>query len=478
MKISIVVPAHNEAENLPSLLDSLVQVCVSQKWDYEIIVGDDHSADSTGSIADRYAKGNPLITVIHRSNGLRGMGNTLKDLTKAAKGEIVIWTMGDKSDSIETYPLMVKKINEGYDVVFGARYIKGGSKGDLAAHKAFSSRAYSKIAGFIFGMPVHDITNAFRAFRKKVFDAVELESGDFAISPEFAIKAHRLGFRLGEVPTTYYDRKAGRTSFKMAKMAVKYGSLFKHRFIPVRKPSAHRLPASSSMKLSIVLAAHNEEQNIGILVPALLKNVENILEIIIVNDCSRDKTAEIAEMLKAQSKKVRLVNRMPPPGVGRALKDGFKAVSPEADWVLMMDSDFISNVPDVSVMVAKAQEGYDGVFGSRYVPGGKLVNYPFLKMVSNRAFHLLLRLAFGIRLHDLTNNFKLYRHDVIKSIDFRSNDFAINAETGLFPCLKGYRLAEVPVAWIERSYGKSSFKVFTLAPSYLRVFWRAFTKKI
>lgn len=235
MKISIVIPAHNEEANLSSLLDSLVQMSDSLKWDYEIVIGDDHSADSTGSIADEYSRKNPRIKVIHRRNSIRGMGNTLIEATKVAKGDIIIWTMADKSDSLETYPVMVAKISEGYDLVFGARYIKGGSKGDLASHKAFSSQTYSRIAGFVFAMKVHDITNAFRAFRKDVFDSIVLESGDFAISPEFAIKAQLLGYKLGEVPTTYSDRKAGRTSFKMVKMSLRYGSLFKYRFIPVKK---------------------------------------------------------------------------------------------------------------------------------------------------------------------------------------------------------------------------------------------------
>jgi glycosyltransferase involved in cell wall biosynthesis len=234
MRISFVIPAHNEEENLPSLLDSLVALSESQAWDYEIVIGDDHSTDSTGSIADQYAK-NPKIVTLHRRNGDKGMGNTLKEATKSAKGDIIIWTMADKSDALETYPKMIAKINEGYDMVFGARYVKGGSKGDLAAHKAFSSQSYSRIAGMIFGMKVHDITNAFRAFRKSVFDSISIESGDFAISPEFSIKAQLLHYKLAEVPTTYSDRKAGRTSFKMMKMAIRYGSLFKYRFIPVKK---------------------------------------------------------------------------------------------------------------------------------------------------------------------------------------------------------------------------------------------------
>ncbi|MBN2454283.1 glycosyltransferase [Candidatus Woesearchaeota archaeon] len=235
MELSIIIPAHNEEQNLPSLLDSLLSLVKKNSWNAEIIVSDDHSTDATASIADKYSSKHKNIRVIHRRDGNRGMGYTLREATKNAKGEIIIWTMADKSDDLSTFRKLVSSINDGYDMVFGARYIRGGSKGDLAMHKAISSSTYSKVAAFLFRMRVHDITNAFRAFRKEVFDAVTLNSGDFAISPEFAIKANLLGYRLGEVPTTYSDRKAGRTSFKMLKMAFRYGSLFRYLFLPVKK---------------------------------------------------------------------------------------------------------------------------------------------------------------------------------------------------------------------------------------------------
>lgn len=233
------------------------------------------------------------------------------------------------------------------------------------------------------------------------------------------------------------------------------------------------------MRFSVVLAAHNEEENIGILVFELLNKLgKYVFEVIVVNDASTDNTAKVVELLMKKNRQVKLINRVPPCGVGRALKDGFRAVSSKAEWVLMMDSDFIYNVPEVSRLIEKAGQGFAGVIGSRYMSNGRLVNYPLLKMVSNRLYHLLLRLLLGIRQHDLTNNFKLYRTEIVKGIRWESNDFAINAETGLFPILKGYKIAEVPVSWIERSYGKSSFKVFTLAFSYLKVFWRGFLGRV
>lgn len=233
------------------------------------------------------------------------------------------------------------------------------------------------------------------------------------------------------------------------------------------------------MKISIVIPAHNEENNLGKIVPALLKEHDNcIYEIIVVNDASSDRTKEVGEKLMKKYKKLKLVNRVPPCGVGRALRDGYKAVSKKSDWILSMDCDFLENIKEIKRLIKKAEQGYDGVLGSRYISKGKLVNYPFIKKVANRIYHVLVRSLLGINQKDLTNNFKLYKREIFETIEFKSNDFAINAETGILPIVKGYNLTEVPVSWIQRTFDTSDFKVFKLAPSYLKVFFRVFKEKL
>ncbi len=227
--LSIVIPSHNEERNLPSLVESLDSLRKRESWNCEIVIVDDNSKDGTGKVAEELSKKYGNLTVVHRSSN-PGMGNALKEGTSIAKGKTIIWAMADKSDNPETFPRMVEKINSGFDMVFGSRYIKGGSRGDLAVHKAFFSMSYSLLAKLVFGLRVNDITNAFRCFRKKVFDSVNLDSGDFAISPEFAIKAHKAHFRLGEVPTNYTDRKEGKTTFKIMKMGPRYLSMFRYLF--------------------------------------------------------------------------------------------------------------------------------------------------------------------------------------------------------------------------------------------------------
>ncbi len=228
-ELSIVIPSHNEELNLPSLVESLDSLRKQGLWSCEIVIVNDNSTDGTGKVAEGLSRKYGSLTVVHRSSN-PGMGNALREGTSVARGSIIIWTMADKSDNPETFPRMIAKINSGFDMVFGSRYIKGGSRGDLAFHKALFSRGYSILAKIVFGLKVNDITNAFRCFRKKVFDSVKLESGDFAISPEFAIKAHKAGFKLGEVPTNYTDRKEGKTTFKIIKMGPRYLSMFKYAF--------------------------------------------------------------------------------------------------------------------------------------------------------------------------------------------------------------------------------------------------------
>ena len=213
------------------------------------------------------------------------------------------------------------------------------------------------------------------------------------------------------------------------------------------------------MKISFVIPAHNEENNLKKIVPALFKELDKyIYELIIVNDASTDKTKQVGQKLAKKYKKLKLVNRVPPCGVGRAIKAGFGAVDKKSKWILSMDCDFLENVTEIKRLIRRAETGnYDGVIGSRYISKGQLINYPWIKKVANRIYHFFVRNILGIRQKDLTNNFKLYKKEVIDSIDWQSNHFAINAETGIFPILKGYKVAEVPVSWVQRYFDKSDF---------------------
>jgi glycosyltransferase involved in cell wall biosynthesis len=230
-------------------------------------------------------------------------------------------------------------------------------------------------------------------------------------------------------------------------------------------------------ELSVILIAHNEEQGIGAMLDGLLKNYEReILEIVVVDDASTDRTAQIVQHRAQRNGKIRLIQRTPPLGVGRALRTGFSNISDSAAYALTMDSDFVENIGQVRALIDRMKQGgVDGVIGSRFVEGGKVVRYPLLKRLMNRLFHNVIKMVFRVKQHDLTNNFKLYRAEIFRSLPWQSNGFAMNAETGLLPVLAGYTLVEVPVVWVDRApeMGQSKFGLLKHGGGYLRVILHA-----
>ena len=225
--------------------------------------------------------------------------------------------------------------------------------------------------------------------------------------------------------------------------------------------------------LCVILIAHNEDKNIGAMLDGLLKNYpREILEIIVVDDASTDQTRAIVESWMKRDRRIRLVERKLPCGVGRALRAGFSHISRDAAYVLLMDSDFTENISQVSLLInAMDNNGYDGVIGSRFIKGGRLIHYPLAKKIMNRLFHFIVKGMFNISQDDLTNNFKFYKTSVIKDMPWRSNDYAMNAETGIFPILAGYRIGEVPISWVGRTpqMGRSKFHLWKVGLSYVRV---------
>jgi SAM-dependent methyltransferase len=219
--------------------------------------------------------------------------------------------------------------------------------------------------------------------------------------------------------------------------------------------------------VSVVVPAHNEAPNIPSLVERLLHLYgPYIHEIVIVNDNSTDETAAVVGRMT--DSRIRLVNRSKPNGVGRALKDGYRAAT--GRYILSMDCDFIEILPQLRPLFRAVANGHDGAIGSRFSHESILVNYPFFKLLCNRLCHLLIKLFLVSTVRDITNNLKLYRSDILKKLEINSPHFSANLETGLKPLLAGYDIVEVPTSWIDRTapMGLSSFKVRKVGLAYAR----------
>jgi SAM-dependent methyltransferase len=224
---------------------------------------------------------------------------------------------------------------------------------------------------------------------------------------------------------------------------------------------------SLSNSISVVIPCHNEEMNIPRLLEALTGSYDRYIhEILVVDDCSTDATAEVTLEAGQKDPRVKLIKRNPPNGVGRALRDGYEAAT--GRYILTMDSDFTEIVPEFRDLFDAIAAGHDGAIGSRFSHESILMNYPFTKILCNRGFHLLLSLLLRRRVRDISNNLKLYRAEILKDLEIEQNHFAANVETGLKPLLAGYDIQEVPISWINRDVdmGTSSFHLLKVGPRY------------
>jgi len=216
--------------------------------------------------------------------------------------------------------------------------------------------------------------------------------------------------------------------------------------------------------VSFVVPCHNEEMNISRLVESILGFYgPYVHEIVIVNDNSRDRTGEVAQELSARESRVKVINRRPPNGVGRALRDGYAAAT--GRYILTMDCDFVQILPEFRDLFDAVAAGRDGAIGSRFTHDSVMINYPFFKILCNRCFHVMVNLLLPHRVRDISNNLKLYQSDILKSMEIEQDHFAANAETGLKPILAGYDIQEVPISWINRTVemGASSFRIVNVA---------------
>ncbi len=211
MKLSVIVPTYNEKENLEPLVDALLALPVS----VQVIVVDDNSPDGTGEIGERLASENPgRIRVVHREGKL-GLGTAYIAGMYAAleDGSDLIMTMdADFSHPPRSIPAMVDKIEEGYDLVIGSRYVPGGATIQCSLPRKLLSWGANAIARTLLGLHAHDVTAGFRCYRREVLESIALDrvfSNGYSFLTEMLYKVRQKGWRVGEVPIVFHNRQQG-----------------------------------------------------------------------------------------------------------------------------------------------------------------------------------------------------------------------------------------------------------------------------
>jgi len=225
----------------------------------------------------------------------------------------------------------------------------------------------------------------------------------------------------------------------------------------------------NTLLYSILIPAHNEEQNIlptlrGLV--AALRREGIPFEIVVVNDNSRDRTAEVVEAARAEYPEVRLVHNDMPNGLGRAIRCGIKHFRGDVLAIVMADSS--DDPEDVVRCYRKIEEGYDAVFGSRFRRGARVTHYPLGKRIANRIVNRAMQVLFLTRHNDLTNAFKVYRRHVIESISpLQAAHFNITIEMSLSTLIRRYRIAGIPINWSGRTWGQSNLRIREMGRRYL-----------
>jgi dolichol-phosphate mannosyltransferase len=225
------------------------------------------------------------------------------------------------------------------------------------------------------------------------------------------------------------------------------------------------------MKLSIVIPARNEEENIGPTVDSLRARLtrEGIAyEILVVDDGSTDGTAAAVCARAAADPGVRLVPNTGLHGFGRAVRCGLDAYSGDAVVILMAD---LSDDPeDVVQYYYLLRDRADCAFGSRWMRGGRVADYPRFKYLINRLANTFVRALFGLRYDDVTNAFKGYRRYVIDGCrPLLSPHFNLTVELPLKALVRGYSYAVVPIRWTNRRHGRSSLYLEEMGSRYLYI---------
>jgi dolichol-phosphate mannosyltransferase len=223
------------------------------------------------------------------------------------------------------------------------------------------------------------------------------------------------------------------------------------------------------VKLSVVIPARDEE---GCITETLrdvcfhLQAASIPFEIVVVNDASSDQTAEIVSRFSESQPGVKLVHNPGPNGFGYAIRHGLSKIT--GDAVAIMMADLSDSAVDLVAYYRKLEEGYDCVFGSRFMKGSKVVDYPPHKLFLNRCANLFIRLLFALPLNDITNAFKLYRREVVEGMQpLIAAHFNLTVEMPLKAIVRGYSFAVIPISWTNRKHGVSKLKIKEMGSRYL-----------
>ncbi|KKP88969.1 MAG: Glycosyl transferase family 2 [Berkelbacteria bacterium GW2011_GWA2_35_9] len=215
------------------------------------------------------------------------------------------------------------------------------------------------------------------------------------------------------------------------------------------------------MKYLVIVPTYNERKNIAEIIPQVLvisDTNEKVLDILVVDDNSPDKTYDVVKKFSIKDNRVNLLHRMNKEGLGKAYEAGFKwALEKNYDYIISMDAD-LSHQPKYLQNMLDGDKKIDLLVGSRYIKDGGVVGWDWKRQLNSRGANLATRIMLGIKTHDVTSGFKRFSRKLLAEIinfGIKSSGYAMLVETVYFAKRKKYRIAEFPIVFFDRRAGES-----------------------
>lgn len=222
MKLSVVIPAYNEAESITETVETLYKVLFEANIPHQILVVNDNSKDNTLDVLTALKNNITTLDVI-TNHGPNGFGFAVRKGLENFNGDCVAVFMADLSDHPNDLLAFYNKLLEGYDCVFGTRWSKGGKVYDYPKHKLYLNRLFNNIVRLLFSIKYNDTTNAFKLYKKSTIDGLKpFLSPHFNLTVELPLKAIIRGYTYAVVPNSWTNRKHGVSKLKIREMGSRY----------------------------------------------------------------------------------------------------------------------------------------------------------------------------------------------------------------------------------------------------------------
>ena len=230
--------------------------------------------------------------------------------------------------------------------------------------------------------------------------------------------------------------------------------------------------------LTILIPVRDEEENVKIISNKIESEISNSnYELLFVNDYSQDNTLSVIEELQLKNNKIRYVNNQKK-GLGGAITLGID--NSKGKYLCIMMSDSSDTVQDLNRYYETiTSDDLDAVFGSRFIKGGKTIDYPIIKLILNRIGNLLAKFLMWSDLNDFTNGFKIYKKTSLTGLyPLISESFNIFFELPLKTISRGYKYKIIPISYYNRTVGEAKFKINELGSKYLFTLLYCFLEKV